>query len=335
VSAEGSTVQRQRGIALLMVLWALLLLALLATIFGDNARTEVLLARNLVENAQAEALADAGLYRAIAGLTKEPREGGFHGDGRVYIWHPSGGEVRFSIRDEGGKIAINQASEILLRELFVAVGVDPKRSAELADAIIDFRDEDNQKRLRGAEKEDYVSAGLPYGPKNKPFELVDELIYVLGMTSDLYRKVAPLVSVRGKESPHVYTAAAEVRAAMIAAQATPRQSGGGASGGLLRMDSNASATSLSTTTRGDHNIVDTGLSGSTASDSDTTETSEDRNWRRSDRSGVPIFTVHVEGRTPPGTVFAREATVSFTSSEDLPFAFSARRQAERQLFPAD
>ena len=126
--------ERQRGIALLMVLWALVLLALLATVFGGNARTEVLLARNLVENAQAEALADAGIYRAIAGLTKEPREGGFHGDGRVYTWHAGGGEVRFSVRDEGGKIDLNQASDILLRELFVAVGVDPKRSAELADA---------------------------------------------------------------------------------------------------------------------------------------------------------------------------------------------------------
>jgi general secretion pathway protein K len=320
-------VQRQRGIALLMVLWALVLLSLLATIFGRNAQTEVLLARNLVENAQAEALADAGLYRAIAGLTKEPREGGFHGDGRVYSWHTSGGEVRFSIRDEGGKIDINQASEILLRELFAAVGVDPKRSAELADAIIDFRDEDSDKQPNGAEEHDYVAAGLPYGPKNGPFELVDELIYVLGMTPDLYRKVAPLVSVRGKESPHVYTAAPEVRAAMMAAQAAPRRSGDGASGGLLRMDANASATNLSTTPRGTP-----AQSDSTASDFDTAETSEERNWRRADRSGVPIFTVHVEGCTPAGTVFAREATVGFTGSEGLPFVFSAWRQAERQLF---
>jgi general secretion pathway protein K len=310
------------------------LLSLLATIFGDNARTEVLLARNLVENAQAEALADAGLYRAIAGLTKEPREGGFHGDGRVYSWHANGGEVRFSIRDEGGKIDINQVPEVLLQELFVAVGVDPKRSAELADAITDFRDKDSDKRPHGAEKEDYVAAGLPYGPKNGSFELVDELIYVLGMTPDLYHKVAPLVSVRGKESPHVYTAAPEVRAAMTAAQAAPRQSGSGASGGLFQVDSSASA-NLSTALRGGHNIADRAQTDSTASVFDTAETSEERNWRRSDRSGVPIFTVHAEGRTPAGTVFAREATVSFTGAEGMAFVFSAWRQAERQLFRAD
>ncbi len=142
-----------------MVLWALLLLALLATVFGGNARTEVNLARNLVENAQAEALADAGIYRAIVGLAMEPQEGGFSGDGRVYQWQASGGEVRFSIRDEGGKIDLNQAPDILLRELFVAVGVDAERSAELADAIVDFRDEDSDKRPNGAEERDYASAG--------------------------------------------------------------------------------------------------------------------------------------------------------------------------------
>jgi hypothetical protein len=346
-------VERQRGIALLMVLWALVLLALLATVFGGNARTEVFLARNLVENAQAEALADAGLYRAIAGLTKEPREGGFRGDGRVYTWLASGGEVRFSIRDEGGKIDINQASEILLRELFVAVGVEPKRSADLADAIVDFRDEDSGKRPRGAEERDYVAAGLPYGPKNEPFELVDELIYVLGMTPDLYRKVASLVSVRGQESPHEYTAAPEVWAAMAAAQTGSRQSGGGASGSVFRetrpsrgIGDNGSATSMSTTSRGSMSatsrgsmsttsrggfgadMTDEALDDPTASDFDTDDASRER-------SEVPIFTVHAEGRTPSGTVFAREATVDFTGSENLPFAFHAWRQAERQLFPTD
>jgi general secretion pathway protein K len=331
-------VERQRGIALLMVLWALVLLALLATVFGGNARTEVFLARNLVENAQAEALADAGVYRAIAGLSKEPRDGGFQGDGRVYTWHASGGDVRFSIRDEGGKIDINQASEILLRELFVAVGVDPTRSADLADAIIDFRDEDSDKRRGGAEEKDYDAAGLPYGPKNEPFELVEELIYVLGMTPDLYRKVAPFVSVRGQqESPHVYTAAPQVRAAMVAAQAGSRTSGAGASastsgdrwlGGATGAD--GPATSMFTTSRGSFGpgMTDTQLDDTAASDMDTAEEAQER-------SGVPIFTVHAEGRTPAGTVFAREATVDFTGSENLPFVFDAWRQGERQLYPTE
>ena len=338
--------ERQRGIALLMVLWALVLLALLATVFGGNARTEVLLARNLVENAQAEALADAGIYRAIAGLTKEPREGGFHGDGRVYTWHAGGGEVRFSVRDEGGKIDLNQASDILLGELFVALRVEPERSAELADAIVDFRDEDSNKRPHGAEDKDYVDAGLAYGPKNETFELVDELVYVLGMTPELYRKVAPFVSVRGQESPHAYTAAPAIRAAMVAAQAGSRRSTGGGSGSALResrptreMAGDGSTTSMSSISRGGFatdmsrggfgtDATSGGLDDPTASDFDADEASQER-------SGVPIFTIHAESRTPSGTVFAREATVDFSGSDNLPFVFVAWRQAERQLFPTE
>ena len=55
----------QRGIALLVVLWVLVLLSLMAASLTRTSRTEINLARNLIETAQAEALADAGVYRAV------------------------------------------------------------------------------------------------------------------------------------------------------------------------------------------------------------------------------------------------------------------------------
>jgi general secretion pathway protein K len=308
-------VERERGIALLMVLWVLLLLALLAAIFGANARTEVHLARNLVENAQAEALADAGVYRAITGLTMEPQEGGFRGDGRVYTWHATGGEVRFSIRDEGGKIDLNQAPPILLRELFIAVGVDPRLSMDLAEAIIDFRDEDEKGR-NGAERREYESAGPSHGPKNEPFQLVDELIYVLGMTPDLYRRVAPLLTVRGQEErPHPYTAPLEVRTAMIAAQASRTRSGRAGGRGTGRSSRTESA----------------GMTEDVLADLGGADADADLGSRT--RSGVPVFTIHAEGRIASGAVFAREAIVDFAGGENLPFVVRAWRQADRILFP--
>ena len=115
---------------------------------------------------------------------------------------------------------------------------------DLADAIIDFRDEDNEKGRNGAERRDYDSAGLSYGPKNEPFQLVDELVYVLGMTPNIYRRVAPLLTVRGQEErPHLYTAPLEVRAAMIAAQASRTRTGraGGRGRGRISRDQTESA----------------------------------------------------------------------------------------------
>lgn len=318
--------ERERGIALLIVLWALVLLSLLATAFGTNARTEVYLARNLVESAQAEALADAGIHRAIAGLAKEPREGGFRGDGRMYSWHSSGGEVRFSIRDEGGKIDLNQAPEALLRELFIVLGVDAKRSIALADAIVDFRDEDSTKRPSGAEARDYEAARVPYGPKNGPFEVVDELTYVLGMTSDLYRKAAPFLTTRGEQEPHAYTATPEVRAAMAAAKAGSRAGRSSRNPGISGEERNGPV--LSPTSRAPTRMLGTDADDSMTGDGEGGAASHDR-------SGVPVFTIHAEGQTAGGTVFARDAVVDLSGDEDKPFAVQAWRQADRTLFPPE
>ena len=64
-----------RGIALLIVLWGLVLLAVIAAAFTTETRTEVTLARNLVENAKAQALADAGVHRAILELLAPQTKG--------------------------------------------------------------------------------------------------------------------------------------------------------------------------------------------------------------------------------------------------------------------
>ncbi len=60
---------RARGcLALVTVLWVLALLSLIAASFNRTTRTEINLTRNLIEAAEAEALADAGVYQAIYAL---------------------------------------------------------------------------------------------------------------------------------------------------------------------------------------------------------------------------------------------------------------------------
>lgn len=62
------------GLALVTVLWVLVLLALVAASFTRTTRTEINLTRNLIESAKAEALADAGVYRAIHELLSPQSE---------------------------------------------------------------------------------------------------------------------------------------------------------------------------------------------------------------------------------------------------------------------
>ena len=65
----------------------------------------------------------------------------------------------------------------------------------LAAAVADFRDPDDQRRVNGAENKQYRSAGLGWGPKNAPFQSIDELQQVLGITREIYRQVADNITV--------------------------------------------------------------------------------------------------------------------------------------------
>ena len=145
-----------------------MLLAVMAGTFTRTTRTETNLARNLLENAEAEALADAGVHLAAVKLEQPIVEGGWSIDGRVHAVRLGDGEVRVSIADEGGKIDLNLASEDLLRALFRAAGLDDRDGTALAAAIADFRDPDHLHHLNGAEDPDYSAAGLTHDAKDGP-----------------------------------------------------------------------------------------------------------------------------------------------------------------------
>ena len=188
----------EQGIALIAVIWALALLSIIAANLSVEANTSTRVARNLDESAVAQAAADAGIQRAILDLgtsTTTAGAGGFRSDGTVYAWRFSNSTVLISIKDEASKIDLNKAPEALFTALFESIGVDPDQAESLADAIADFRDADNLKHLHGAEEPEYRDAGLAWGPKNAPFQTIEELQQVLGMTAEIYDRVAPDLSV--------------------------------------------------------------------------------------------------------------------------------------------
>jgi general secretion pathway protein K len=185
----------QRGIALIAVLWVTTILALIAAVFMRETRVEVNLRHNSIENAKAEALADAGVNRAILGLLGLDKSLPWAVDGTPYEFAFADGTVTVAMQDEGGKIDLNRSAGSVLQGLFTSVGVAPASAERLADAIADFRDADNLRRPNGAEDADYAAANLPYDAKDAPFATTEELLQVLGMTRALYDRVAPLITV--------------------------------------------------------------------------------------------------------------------------------------------
>jgi general secretion pathway protein K len=99
------------------------------------------------------------------------------------------------IESEAGKVDLNAATFELLKSLFSIVGVTDDQSAALAAAVIDWRDQDDLVHLNGAESPQYRSANLPYGAKNEPFDSIEELRMVLGVTPDIFTKASSALTV--------------------------------------------------------------------------------------------------------------------------------------------
>jgi general secretion pathway protein K len=206
----------QRGVALLLVMWLVALLAALVGAFALIARTEHLQGRVLVRGLVAENAARAGIEYAMTRVAAPDPRQRWLPDGRAHRWHYGDAEVVVEIVDENGKIDLNQADLTLLTEFIRHLGVDQQQATLLAAAIIDWRDPDSLSQPNGGgEDDDYAGAGLPYGAKDAEFESVAELEQVLGMTTELYAKMAPHLTVfSGRGRPDPAFASAEVLDAM-------------------------------------------------------------------------------------------------------------------------
>lgn len=185
----------QRGIALVVVLWLVALLALMAVSQSAAVRTETLVVGNLIEAANARAAAYAGLQLAIADLAKPLPARDMSSDNSVHTMRFGTAEIFISIADESGKVDLNAAPATLLDKLLAASGVEQERREALIGAILDWRDRDSLRRLNGAEEEEYRVAGLGYGPRNGPFQSLEELALVAGVDPLLYHSVAKSLTI--------------------------------------------------------------------------------------------------------------------------------------------
>lgn len=213
LSSEGS---RQRGAALLLVMWLIALLAALIGAFAMSARIERLEERVLSRGEVAGEAARAGVEMALVRVDETDVRRRWLADGRLYHWQYAGIPVDVRVQDEQGKIDINAADPTLLAGLFRAVGVPSDKAVKLASAIVDWRDADSLTQPQGgAEDPDYDAAGLPYGAKDAPFETVAEAEQVLGMTPATYARAAPYLTVfTGVGTPDTSSAAGPVLTAM-------------------------------------------------------------------------------------------------------------------------
>jgi general secretion pathway protein K len=195
---------RQRGIALVLVLWIISLLTVMALGLTTTQRTESALTRNQLDGARFRALAEAAINLTVLNLLSTPLET----VPTEAVWVPDGlprtiifdgSELTVTLYNEASRLDLNTATREQLATLIELAqgeaGFDEVKRDALADAILDWRDADDLTQLNGAEDGDYEAAGLPYGARDEPFQSVEELQQVLGMSRTLFQRLAPDLSV--------------------------------------------------------------------------------------------------------------------------------------------
>ncbi|MCU7846059.1 MAG: general secretion pathway protein GspK [Candidatus Thiodiazotropha sp. (ex Monitilora ramsayi)] len=201
--------RRQDGIALVMVLWLVVLLTIVAASFATHSRVETRMAGNLVERQKARFMAETGFNRAVMELMAAKDEESWNLNGQVYEIQNAQGMLRIAIRSASGLVDLNKASRQILLNTFKMLAENDEDRAQLADALEDWRDSDDLRRLKGAEDTDYASEGYAYGASDRDLESVDELGYVMGFNRDAVEKLRPYVTVHSGQSSVDYQFAAE------------------------------------------------------------------------------------------------------------------------------
>jgi len=190
------SVQTQRGAALLLVMWLILLLSGLVAGYAMSARIESMQGNGLARSVVAREAARAGVEYAVSRLMDADATKRWVPDGRGYQLVFDGAQIEVSVRDETGKVDLNAAAPDLLAALMRTLGEPEESARRIAGAIVDWRDEDTLVQVAGgAEDPNYAAAGLAWGAKDAPFETVAEVEQVLGMRPALYRSMAPHLTV--------------------------------------------------------------------------------------------------------------------------------------------
>ena len=217
---------RSRGIALVSVLWVIALLTIVASGLSASVRSELRVVSNTAASMQARYAAESGVELAAMNLMY-PQSVRWPADGSVRELDIGTAKLRIATWDETGKVDLNHAPANLLASLFINAGVDAGQAGLLVDAILDWRDDDDFRRLNGAEDSDYRVAGLNHESRDAPFETVDELRFVLGMTEELYAVIEPALTVySGRSGVNASVASQQVSQAASGVQDIEAVTGG-------------------------------------------------------------------------------------------------------------
>ncbi len=195
--AQDLAFRSRAGSVLIIVLWIALGLVALTLYFGQSMSSELRASDNRVSLLAADQTVE-GAARYVTQILAEQATNGLMpyvydyaneavavGDAHFWLIGRNDGQttpnqVVFGLVDESSKLNLNSTN--VTAEMLEML---PRMTPELAAAIIDWRDTDEQVSDSGAESETYSRLRPAYYCKNAPFDSVDELRLVNGMTLEI------------------------------------------------------------------------------------------------------------------------------------------------------
>jgi len=206
------------GFIIVAVLWILVALATLASIYSIYINNSALALSGMDDGLQAEALVSAGLeltaFRLTVPKDKDKDKEAQRPTRGQFAFRLGRANVTVNYSSETARIDLNAAPKVLLAGFFAAIGASNDDADRYADRIIGWRQRPKPMDQAG-EAALYRSAGLPYLPRGAPFAHASELWLVQGLPSELIRRALPLVTVySGRPDINVFDAPPELIAAL-------------------------------------------------------------------------------------------------------------------------
>ncbi|HVV01381.1 MAG TPA: general secretion pathway protein GspK [Verrucomicrobiae bacterium] len=209
--SQRTSERSESGIALIIVMISILVLASLAGGFAIAMKVETTLARNAGSETELEWLGRSGVEYARWILAQQAmcQQEPYDALSQVWAGGPGGacatngplmdvqktvtlgrGTFTWKITDCESKYNVNSllgpGGEDILHQAFTEMGIDPGDFPPLTGAILDWIDPDDDTHQDGAESSYYQTLSPPYYAKNGPIDDVSELLMVRGITQDMY-----------------------------------------------------------------------------------------------------------------------------------------------------
>jgi type II secretory pathway component PulK len=178
------TAENHNGLALVAVLWIVAVMTAMIAIVSQTSRLEMKMARGAADEVRCKWACRAGTESAIAILNEDLRDTDCLSD----LWSDNAEDLNdvplerchytVQVTDEAGKLNINT----ITREQLMAL---PYMEEDIADAVLDWRDNDDNPQNGGVEGGYYENLPIPYTIRNGAFKTVRELLRVKGVTEEL------------------------------------------------------------------------------------------------------------------------------------------------------